>query len=140
MRRPGSMPLSTLTQYQVRPHNPPARVAERGAFYIRDGWLRQPLTDGHSGRSDVCFLVDFVDGDDERSAEFHLTWTPLREKVVELVTRLASPIGPCRLVSRPYSETLNIWSLIGEEEDGSTFDPMRYFPAPENASPEAPTI
>lgn len=123
-RRPGTIPLSELKHYQIRPHQYPARVCERGAFYIRDGWLRGSLRQGHGGPAEACYLVDFIDGDDDRSAYFVLEWSPLREKIIELVLRGGSPVGPCRLIRKPVDVSVDLWVIVGDEDDGTVFDPL----------------
>ncbi len=124
-RLPGTLPLSELRKHLVVPHNAPERIAEKGDFYIRDGWTRPSLDEGHRHGQQVCYLVDFVAGDDERSVRFVLEWSPLREKVIELVARYGSAIGPCRLISKPRGEDENMWVIVGLEDDGSIYDPMR---------------
>lgn len=139
-RRPGTVPLSTLRQYQIRPHQHPPRVSERGEFYIRDGWLRPSLTEGHNGTTECCYLVDFVNGEDDRSAYFVLSWSPLREKVIELVLRMGAPVGPCRLISKPMNEAFSLWVIVGIEDDGTTYDPLRLMPEVEHLATNADTL
>ncbi len=138
--RPGAVPLSELKHYQIRPHNSPERVSERGDFYIRDGWTRYHLDEHHRDGMQCCYLIDFTDGDDDRSVVFALTWSPLREKIIELVLRGGSPVGPCRLVSRPLFPTMNIWSIVGYDDAGMPYDPMQSTPEPETIDPTAHTV
>lgn len=140
MRRPGTVPLSDLRHYQIRPHQWPERAADRGDFYIVDGWLRPSLALGHGGARDACFLVEFVDGDDDRLAYFVLEWSPLREKVIELVLRGGAPVGPCRLISKAMLEDLNLWCIVGVEDDGTLYDPLAALIPPEHSSPSAAIV
>lgn len=138
-QRKGTVPLSALREYQIRPHRSPERVAELGDFYIVDAWLRPSLTQGHAGGMQACYLVDFTTGDDLRSCLFVLEWSPLREKVVELIVRGGSPVGACRLISKPLYESLNLWVIVGVEDDGTLFDPLQAIDAPERSAPDALT-
>lgn len=133
MTRPGSVPLSELHAYTLRPFLAPAAVADRGDFYVTDGYLRPSLQRGHTG-TQVCYAIDFTKGDD-RSACFALDWSTLREKVIELVLRCASPVGPCRLISKPLHEGLDIWVIVGVQDDGSIFDPLADVRGPESTGP-----
>lgn len=129
MGRPGSVPLSALHSYTITPHRSPDEVTARGDFYIVDGWLRESLQRGHSGM-EVCYLIHFIDGDDQR-ARFALTWSPLREQVVELLLRCGSLVGPCRLIRKPLYEGLDIWVIVGVEADGNLYDPLADLCEPE---------
>lgn len=135
MTRPGSVPLSELTSYCVTRWESPEHVADRGAFYILDGYLRPWMLQGRPGQQTV-YLIEFTTGDGA-SVRFALGWSPMREQVIEMVQRCGAPVGPCRLISKPLYDGMNIWEIVGVSESGDVvYDRLSDLSGPEpDASP-----
>lgn len=138
MTRPGAVPLSALHDYTIAPHLVPEQVADRGTFYIRDGWLRPWMVRGHPGR-EVVYVIDFETGE-KPAARFALEWSPLREQVVELVLRTGGPVGACRLVSQPFRDGVDLWVIVGVDDDGTVYNPLGGLVADGDAATPAPAV
>ncbi len=121
-RRFDRVPLRALMEYTIWAPLDPAEVAERGPFLVRDGWTRPGLTQGHRG-TDCCFVLEFASGA-VASGVLALTWSPLREKIIELVSRTGGPVGPCALVVKRLHPGVGIWCFVGLDDDGTRYDPL----------------
>ena len=136
MTLPGSIPLSDLRSYTLTPMLTPEDVADAGDFYIRDGWLRPSLGQGHNG-TEVCYVVQLAGGD-HAVRRFALVWSPMRELIVEMVLRSGCLVGPCRLVAKPLHVGMDIWVFVGTDPDGTLFDPMSGIVPPDRL--DGPTV